>query len=138
MTVEPIAALRDAFLRRIDAHEVSIGIIGQGYVGLPLALTFVDKGFRVLGFDVDAEKVAALNRGECYIRHVDSVRVKRARESTRFEATADFTRLHEPDAILICVPTPLTTQKEPDLTYVRQTAETIRLHLRRGQLVVLE
>jgi len=130
--------LRDTLLRRIDAHEVYIGIIGQGYVGLPLALTFVEKGFRVLGFDVDAEKVAALNRGECYIRHVDRVRVKRARETNFFEATADFTRLHEPDAILICVPTPLTAQKEPDLTYVRQTAESIRRHLRRGQLIVLE
>jgi len=138
VTVEPIAALRDTFLRRIDAHEVYIGIIGQGYVGLPLALTFVEKGFRVLGFDVDAEKVAALNRGECYIRHVDRVRVKRARETNFFEATANFTRLHEPDAILICVPTPLTAQKEPDLTYVRQTAEAIRRHLRRGQLIVLE
>ena len=138
MTVEPIAALRDTFLRRIDAHEVYIGIIGQGYVGLPLALTFVEKGFRVLGFDVDAEKVAALNRGECYIRHVDSVRVRQARERKLFEATADFARLHEPDAILICVPTPLTAQQEPDLTYVRQTAEAIRLSLRRGQLIVLE
>ncbi len=130
--------LRDTFLRRIDAHDAYIGIIGQGYVGLPLALTFVEKGFRVLGFDVDAEKVAALNGGECYIRHVDRVRVKRARETKLFEATADFTRLHEPDAILICVPTPLTAQKEPDLTYVRQTAEAIRRHLRRGQLIVLE
>jgi UDP-N-acetyl-D-glucosamine dehydrogenase len=138
VTLEPIAALRDTLLRRIDAREACIGIVGPGYVGLPLALTFVDKGFRVLGFDVDAEKVAALNRGECYIRHVDEARVTRARETKRFEATADFTRLHEPDAILICVPTPLTAQKEPDLTYVRQTAEAIRLHLRRGQLVVLE
>jgi len=138
VTLEPLAALRDTFLRRIDAHEVYIGIIGQGYVGLPLALTFVDKGFRVLGFDVDGEKVAALNRGECYIRHVDSARLRRARETKLLEATADFTRLHEPDAILICVPTPLTAQKEPDLTYVRQTAEAIRLHLRRGQLIVLE
>jgi UDP-N-acetyl-D-glucosamine dehydrogenase len=81
VTVEPIAALRDTLLRRIDTHEVYIGIIGQGYVGVPLALTFADKGFRVLGFDVDAEKVAALNRGECYIRHVDSVRLRRARET---------------------------------------------------------
>ncbi|HKX05871.1 MAG TPA: nucleotide sugar dehydrogenase [Methylomirabilota bacterium] len=138
MTLEPLAALRETFLRRIDAHEVHIGIIGQGYVGLPLALTFADKGFRVLGFDVDPAKVAALNRGECYIRHIDKERVKRARETKRFEATADFTRLREPDAILICVPTPLTAQKEPDLTYVRQTAEAIRPHLRRGQLIVLE
>jgi UDP-N-acetyl-D-glucosamine dehydrogenase len=138
VTVEPIAALRETLLRRIDTHEVCIGIIGQGYVGVPLALTFADKGFRVLGFDVDAEKVAALNRGECYIRHVDALRVRRARETNRFEATADFSRLREPDAILICVPTPLTAQKEPDLTYVRQTAEAIRLHLCRGQLIVLE
>jgi UDP-N-acetyl-D-glucosamine dehydrogenase len=138
VTAEPLAALRDTLLRRIDTHEVYIGIIGQGYVGVPLALTFADKGFRVLGLDVDAEKVAALNRGECHIRHVDSVRVRQARETKLFEATADFARLHEPDAILICVPTPLTPQKEPDLTYVRQTAEAIRLHLRRGQLIVLE
>ncbi len=138
MTATPITALRDTLLRRVDAREACIGIIGQGYVGLPLALTFIDKGFRVLGFDVDAEKVAALNRGECYIRHVDALRVKQARETTRFEATADFNRLGEPDAILICVPTPLTAQKEPDLTYVRQTAEAIRPHLRRGQLVLLE
>jgi len=138
VTVESLAALRDTFLRRIDAHETYIGIIGQGYVGLPLALTFVDKGFRVLGFDVDGEKIVALNRGDCYIRHIDEARVRRARETKRFEATADFTRLHEPDAILICVPTPLTAQKEPDLTYVRQTAEAIRPHLRRGQLIVLE
>jgi UDP-N-acetyl-D-glucosamine dehydrogenase len=138
VTVEPIATLRDTLLRRIDTYEASIGIIGQGYVGVPLALTFAEKGFRVLGFDVDPDKVAALNRGECYIRHVDALRVKRAREKKLFEATADFTRLREPDAILICVPTPLTAQKEPDLTYVRQTAEAIRLHLRRGQLIVLE
>ena len=138
MTETSVAALRDSLLRRIDDREARIGIIGQGYVGLPLALTFIEKGFRVLGFDVDAEKVAALNRGECYIRHVDALRVKQARATARFEATADFTRLGEPDAILICVPTPLTAQKEPDLTYVRQTAEAIRPHLRRGQLVVLE
>jgi len=138
VTGKPAAALRDTLLRRIDAHEAHIGIVGQGYVGLPLALTFVDKGFRVLGFDVDAEKVAALNRGECYIGHVDPVRVARARQTKLFEATADFDRLHEPDAILICVPTPLTAQKEPDLTYVRQTAEAIRRRLRRGQLVILE
>jgi UDP-N-acetyl-D-glucosamine dehydrogenase len=138
VTPTPIAALRDTLLRRIDDREARVGIIGQGYVGLPLALSFIEKGFRVLGFDVDAEKVAALNRGECYIRHVDGLRVKQARATARFEATADFNRLGEPDAILICVPTPLTPQKEPDLTYVRQTAEAIRPHLRRGQLVVLE
>src|SRR4029077_7724456 len=104
-------------LRPLNANDGYIGSIGQCYVALPLALTFVDKGFRVLGFDVDGEKVAALNRGHCYIRHIDQARVRRARETKRCEATAHFTRLHEPDAILICVPTPLTAQKEPDLTY---------------------
>src|SRR4029077_13350339 len=81
VTVESLAALRHTLLRAIDAHETYIGIIGQGYVGLPLALTFVDKGFRVLGFDVDGEKVVALNRGDCYIRHIDRARVKRARDT---------------------------------------------------------
>ena len=75
MTETSVAALRDTLLRRIDDREARIGIIGQGYVGLPLALAFIEKGFRVLGFDVDAEKVAALNRGECYIRHVDALRM---------------------------------------------------------------
>jgi UDP-N-acetyl-D-glucosamine dehydrogenase len=117
---------------------VCIGIIGQGYVGVPLALTFADKGFRVLGFDVDAEKVAALNRGECYIRHVDALRVRRARETNRFEATADFSRLREPDAILICVPTPLTDSRDPDLSYIESTARHIARVLRPGQLIVLE
>jgi UDP-N-acetyl-D-glucosamine dehydrogenase len=115
-----------------------VGIIGLGYVGLPLALAFAERGFPVLGFDVDAAKVEMLGRGECYIRHLDAERVRAQTGSGQLVATADFERLAEADAILICVPTPLTRQREPELRYVRTTAEQIGRRLRPGQLVVLE
>ncbi len=115
-----------------------VGVIGLGYVGLPLALTFAEKGFPVLGFDVDPDKVEALGAGDCYIKHLECDRVKAAIDSGRLTATADFTRLSEPDAILICVPTPLTRQREPDMTYIRRAAVQIREALRPGQLIVLE
>jgi UDP-N-acetyl-D-glucosamine dehydrogenase len=123
---------------RILDRSARIGIIGLGYVGLPLALAFAERGFPVVGFDVDPAKVEALGRGECYIRHLDAARIREQTGSGRLAATADFDRLAEVDAILICVPTPLTPQREPDLRYVRTTAEQIRKRLRRGQLVVLE
>ncbi len=115
-----------------------MGIIGLGYVGLPLALTFVERGFRVLGFDVDPAKVGALGRGEGYIKHLDAARVVSASRAGRLAATADFARLSEPDAILVCVPTPLTPQREPDMSYVVDTTRKIKERLRPGQLVVLE
>lgn len=123
---------------RIESRTARIGVIGLGYVGLPLALAFAERGFPVLGFDVDPAKVEALGRGECYIRHLDRERVRAQVETARLSATADFDRLPEADAILICVPTPLTRQREPELRYVRATAEQIGLRLRPGQLVVLE
>jgi UDP-N-acetyl-D-glucosamine dehydrogenase len=123
---------------RIRAHDVLVGIIGLGYVGLPLALAFAEKGFRVLGFDVDAAKVAAIGRGEGYIKHLDPGRVAAAVREGRVSATSDFGRLGEPDAILICVPTPLTPQREPDMSFVVDTAQKVRRGLRAGQLVVLE
>jgi UDP-N-acetyl-D-mannosaminuronate dehydrogenase/intein/homing endonuclease len=123
---------------KIAGGDALVGIIGLGYVGLPLALTFVEEGFRVLGFDVDPKKVEILNRGECYIRHVDQGRVAAARGSGRLTCTTDFSRLDQPDAVLICVPTPLTPQREPDLTFVEGSARQIRERLRPGQLVVLE
>src|SRR5664280_2049993 len=98
----------DQLLTKIRAHDALVGVIGLGYVGLPLALAFVEKGFPVLGFDVDPEKVAKLSRGEGYIKHLDGGRVAAARAFGKFKATADFSRLAEADAILICVPTPLT------------------------------
>jgi len=123
---------------KIDAKTATVGIIGLGYVGLPLAMAFVERGVRVLGFDVDADKPARLARGESYIRHLGADRVAAMARSGLFAATTDFARLGEPDAILICVPTPLTPQREPDMTYVTASARQVRAALRPGQLVVLE
>jgi len=125
-------------LWRIEKCQARVGIIGMGYVGLPLVRAFYEAGFPSLGFDTDAKKVRQLNAGKSYIKHIPSRLVREMVQSGRFEATTDPKRLSECDAILICVPTPLTRTREPDLTYVRSTAETIRQHLRRGQLVVLE
>jgi UDP-N-acetyl-D-glucosamine dehydrogenase len=115
----------------------SVGIIGLGYVGLPLARAFAGAGVRVIGFDIDTQKVARLNGGKSYIQQIPDSAIGKMREQ-RFEATADFSRLSEPEAILICVPTPLTESREPDLTYVIKSAEAIAKVLRKGQLVVLE
>src|SRR5207248_11172709 len=109
-----------------------------GYVGLPLALVFQEAGFRVTGFDVDAVKVAAIGRGESIIKHIGPTRVANAVKSGQYNATMDFDVLSDCDAIIICVPTPLGAHREPDLKYIRITAEQIALRLRPGQLVVLE
>jgi UDP-N-acetyl-D-glucosamine dehydrogenase len=123
---------------RIESGEALVGIIGMGYVGLPLALAFVERGFNVTGFDVDRRKVEKLARGEGYIKHLDLGRVAAAASSGRLRATTDFSRLSEPDAILICVPTPLTPQREPDMTYVEHSAQQVKATLRPGQLIILE
>jgi UDP-N-acetyl-D-glucosamine dehydrogenase len=123
---------------RIDDRTAVIGIVGMGYVGLPLALTFVEKGYRVVGFDVDRSKVDALSAGRMYIKHLEPQRLAKAVESSRFRATEDFARLAEADALIICVPTPLTPQREPDMSYVVSTVRQIQKALRPGQLVVLE
>jgi UDP-N-acetyl-D-glucosamine dehydrogenase len=120
------------------ARRAKIGIIGLGYVGIPLALTAAKSGFSVLGFDIDEPRVAQLNRGESIIKHIPSAAIAEAVQTSRFEATARFDRLGEPDAVLICVPTPLTKHREPDLSFVEKTARAIAPHLRRGQLIVLE
>lgn len=125
-------------LSRIKDRSARVGIIGQGYVGLPLALVFEEAGFQVLGFDTDPAKVEALARGESYIRHIGSERVRDAVLRGRFVATTDFDGLKACDAILICVPTPLGEHREPDLSFVHGTARAIAARLRPGQLVVLE
>jgi UDP-N-acetyl-D-glucosamine dehydrogenase len=127
-----------ALLNRIETKSAVIGVIGQGYVGLPLALVFREAGFRVIGFDVDSKKIAALSKGESYIKHVGPQRVADAVRSDRFTATSDFDRLKECDAIMICVPTPLGRHREPDNSYIHATARDIAKRLRPGQLVVLE
>jgi UDP-N-acetyl-D-glucosamine dehydrogenase len=123
---------------KIAARSAVIGIIGLGYVGLPLALAFVEGGFPVLGFDIDPGKVERLSAGDCYIRHLDGGRVAAARATGRLQCTSDFARLGEPDAVLICVPTPLTAQREPDMSHVVDSARQVKACLRAGQLVVLE
>src|SRR5690242_10876047 len=118
--------------------QLKVGIIGCGYVGLPLALRFAEAGHRVTGFDVDPHKVSMLNAGKSYIEHIPQNKIQQFVNSRHFSATTDFERLKEADAILICVPTPLDERREPDLSYVEQTAISIQPNLQRGQLVVLE
>jgi UDP-N-acetyl-D-glucosamine dehydrogenase len=128
----------EALHRRFVAREAAVGVIGLGYVGLPLVGAILGSGFTVLGFDIDAEKVAQLNAGRSYIRHIPDATIEGWRRGGRFNAVADFARLGEVDAVLICVPTPLTRHREPDLAYVVGTTEAIAPELRRGQLIVLE
>jgi len=125
-------------LKRIESDRAVVGVIGLGYVGLPLVREFTRAGLGVMGFDVDEAKVKALNAGRSYIEHIPSRTVKDMVRSGRFEATSDFGRLAEPDCLLICVPTPLTKQREPDMSYVEATVASIAAALRKGQLVVLE
>jgi len=115
-----------------------IAIVGQGYVGLPLALQFARSGVPVLGLDTDPAKVAALNAGRSYIGHLPDARIQEQRSAGRFEASGDFSRVADVDAVLICVPTPLNRNREPDLSYITDTGRSIAPHLRRGALVVLE
>lgn len=125
-------------IQKIKNKSCLVGIIGLGYVGLPLALVFCRAGFKVVGFDKDEKKVGLLNSGQSYIKHISSHEITTARNKGYLEATADFRRLNEPDAILICLPTPLTVQREPDLSYIKNAASCISVCLRPGQLVVLE
>jgi UDP-N-acetyl-D-glucosamine dehydrogenase len=118
--------------------QLKVGIIGCGYVGLPLGLRFAEAGHRVTGFDVDQKKVEMLNRGESYIQHIPVIKIKQQIASKHFGASSDFARLADMDAVIICVPTPLDERREPDLSYVRETAEAIAPNLRQGQLIVLE
>ena len=134
----PVQSRAAELSARIEERTALVGIIGLGYVGLPLALTFTEQRFRVLGFDIDSAKVDALARGEIYIKHLDPARVERAIQSGGLHSTADFARLSEPDVLIICVPTPLTIQREPDMSYVVETVGKILQQLRPGQLVVLE
>ena len=122
----------------IQDKSARIGIIGLGYVGLPLANAFIDAGFTVLGFDVDQDKVDRLAAGESYIKHISSETVSGWLNAGQFEATCDQARMSEADALLICVPTPLSENRDPDLQYVEGTARAIAATLRPGQLVVLE
>src|ERR1700722_14235536 len=124
-------------LERIKNRQAVVGIIGLGYVGLPLARAFSQNGFRVLGFDVDPSKMRNLMDGQSYIQQIPASAIQQMSERG-FEATDRFDRLGEPDVVIICVPTPLTDAREPDLTYIVNSAEAVSAQLRSGQLIVLE
>ncbi len=123
---------------KIEKHQAVIGVIGMGYVGLPLLLEFVAEGFPTVGFDIDPHKVKELNAGKSYIKHIPADKIKNAREKKIFEATADFGDLRKVDCILVCVPTPLGKHREPDISYIENTSETISKYVQKGQLIVLE
>ncbi len=130
----PAAVLRD----KLQSKSAVVGVIGLGYVGLPLIDAFQQAGFRTMGFDVDAGKVDKLNRGESYISHIPSPKVREWLVDEKLVATSDMSRMSEADALLICVPTPLSDSRDPDLQYVASTTECIARSLRPGQLVILE
>jgi UDP-N-acetyl-D-glucosamine dehydrogenase len=130
--------IADQLIQKILSKEALVGIIGMGYVGLPLVLRFCEEDFHILGFDVDSKKVAKLRKGESYLKSVLSSEISKFVRSGHFEVTDNFLRLQEPDCILICVPTPLTEKMEPDLQYIEKTTGAIQKCLRKGQLVVLE
>ncbi|HTF62414.1 MAG TPA: NAD(P)-binding domain-containing protein, partial [Edaphobacter sp.] len=121
----------------IDRRTTRVGIIGLGYVGLPLTLLFSEERFRVTGFDIDTTKVASLNSGQSYIHRIEPDHIQAAQRSG-FRATSEFSEITAMDAVLICVPTPLNEDHTPDMSYVVSTIEAIAPHLRAGQLVVLE
>ncbi len=129
-------ALQD-LLDRIERRRAVVGIAGLGYVGLPLALRFAEEGFRVIGFDIDPDKVERLNRGESYIEHISSEAVARA-VGAGLQATTDFSQAAEADALILCVPTPLDRYRNPDLSFVLDTMDALLPHMHAGQLVSLE
>jgi UDP-N-acetyl-D-glucosamine dehydrogenase len=123
---------------RVKNKQVCVGVLGLGYVGLPLAREFASAGLKVVGFDTDEKKVRILNSGRSIIKHVPHSQVKKMVNAGLFRATSDMSGLKKVDAVLVCVPTPLTENREPDMQFIIGSAETISKYLRRGQLVVLE
>ncbi len=130
--------MKKELLKKIDDKTFVVGVIGLGYVGLPLNLCFAEKGFRSIGFDIDKAKVEALNAGNSYIKHITAERIKKARGTGFFSATTDYTRMKECDAVLIAVPTPLNRNREPDMEFVVSSCEAVSKQLRKDQLIVLE
>jgi len=130
--------MKKVLLEKIRTHQAKVGVIGLGYVGLPLVIRFAEENFTVTGFDIDPEKVRKLNSGQSYIRHIPASRIQRLCSLKKFKAVTDYDHLQDMDAILICVPTPLNDQKEPDMRFIRSTAERVVPRARKGQLIILE
>ena len=137
MKPEQIPSLKDGLLRKLRSRDATIAIVGMGYVGLPLALRYAEVGYRVLGVDIDPVKVKALNAGRSYIEHIPAATVAAAR-SKGFRATDDFKHAADADGLIICVPTPLNQYREPDLSYVLGTIDSLVPYLRHGQVISLE
>ena len=129
--------MKNITIQKFADKSAKIGIVGLGYVGLPLMLRYVDIGYKVLGFDIDAEKVNKLNNGETYIEHIPAEKIAAASNSL-FEATTDFSRIGEVEAVILCVPTPLNKYREPDMSFVIDTTDAVKPYLRAGQVLSLE
>lgn len=129
---------KDTLLQKLSDQTAVTGVIGLGYVGLPFCIAAVRKGLKTVGFDIDPSKCAALAEGQSYLKHLTNAAIQELTSSGRFEATSDFARLSEPDILIICVPTPLTRHREPDLSYLVQTTEQIAKAIRPGQMIILE
>ena len=129
--------MKDQLIRKFADRTAVIGIVGLGYVGLPLMLRYTDAGFRVLGFDIDTFKTDSLNSGKSYIEHIPSEKIAAARRKG-FEATDDFSRIAEADTVILCVPTPLNKYREPDISFVTGTTDAVKPYLRAGQVLSLE
>src|SRR5277367_4772575 len=128
----------NALMNPEKGHKMKTAVVGLGYVGLPLSLQFARSGVTILGLDIDVSKVNALNAGQSYIKHIAPETVAEAVKTGKFSASADFKRVKEVDAVIICVPTPLNKNREPDISYILQTGRAIAPHLRPGTLVALE
>src|SRR6266849_4892811 len=130
--------LTNALLERIASRQAKVGVVGLGYVGLPLGMAFSEAGFSVLGLDVDPRKVEGVLKGKSYIRHISSEPLKRLAESGKLSATTEFARTEALDCIVVCVPTPLTEAREPDMRFIQRAGRALAPHVRKGQLYVLE
>lgn len=131
-------SLQATLIDKLNYRQATIGIIGLGYVGLPLALRFLEVGYRILGLDIDQRKIDMLMEGQSYIRHIDVTPIKIAGQSGRFQAMTDFAAASKADALILCVPTPLNQHREPDLSYVINSVESLLPYLRPGQVLSLE
>ena len=130
--------MKQQLIDKLAGHEAVIGVVGLGYVGLPLVLRYLEEGYEVRGFDIDEDKVEALHAGRSYIEHIDIAGATAAHKQGRFEATCNFSRVEEVDAIILCVPTPLNKYREPDLRFVVDSVDTVVMHMHPGQVLSLE
>src|SRR5919201_1044585 len=133
----PVTGSAELFKSKIENRTARVGVVGLGYVGLPLVLLFSEQKFRITGFDIDRKKVEILTKGGSYIVRIPETDIQAAQERG-FSATDDYSQIAEMDAVIICVPTPLNDHHEPDLSFIEKTAQAIAPHLQAGQLIVLE